>query len=216
MKTIFVIGAGNGLGNSVARKFGQNGFRVVLLARNEEHLKDYQKEFQEQQIDTDIRTVDASSTQSLTEALSELQEKYGAPDVLFYNVGVTQPDSALSDDEKTADLLMKRYMTDVAGAYHAIHEVLGEEFSQKNGTVLVTGGGLAMHPMYEFLPLSMDKAALRAMCLALHDELSKQNVHVGTVTITGTIEEDTKWDPDIIAEDFWKMYTDRAEPEIVH
>lgn len=37
-KTIFVLGAGNGCGNRVAEKFGMNGFRVVLMSRNPEHL----------------------------------------------------------------------------------------------------------------------------------------------------------------------------------
>lgn len=107
-------------------------------------------------------------------------------------------------------------MVDVAGAYHAIVQVLGEEFSQKNGTVLVTGGGLALNPMYEYLPLSMDKAALRAICIALHEELKKQNVFVGTVTVTGVIAPGEACDPALLAEDFWKLYTERKECEIVH
>ena len=111
---------------------------------------------------------------------------------------------------------MKRYRADVAGAYHAIGQVLGEEFSGKNGTILVTGGGLALNPMYEYLPLSMDKAALRAMCIALHEELKKQNVFVGTVTVTGLIAPGEACDPSLLAEDFWKLYTERKECEFVH
>ena len=43
-KTMIEIGAGKGLGNAVARKFAENGYKAVLLARNEEHLKEYQAE----------------------------------------------------------------------------------------------------------------------------------------------------------------------------
>ncbi len=73
-----------------------------------------------------------------------------------------------------------------------------------------------MYPMYEYLPLSMDKAALRAMCIALHEELKKQNVFVGTVTVTGVIAPGEACDPVLLAEDFWKLYTERKECEIVH
>lgn len=111
---------------------------------------------------------------------------------------------------------MNRYMVDVAGAYHAIQQVLGEDFSKKNGTILVTGGGLGMYPMYDFLPLSMDKAALRAMCFALYEELKKQNVFVGTVTVTGIIAPGEACDPALLAEDFWKLYAERKDCEIVH
>lgn len=212
-KTIFVLGAGNGCGNRVAEKFGQNGFRVVLMSRNAEHLAAYEKEFKDKGIEVYTKVADAADTQSVTRAFDELKTTFGIPDVLFYNVGVTTADSALK--EKDVALLVERYKIDVAGAYHAILQVLGEEFSKKNGAILVTGGGLALYPMNEYLPLSMDKAALRAMCIALHNELKKQNVYVGTLTVTDVIAPGSKCDPVILAEDFWKLYTERKDCEMV-
>jgi short-subunit dehydrogenase len=38
MKTIAIIGAGEGLGFSLAQKFGANGFQVALVARNKTKL----------------------------------------------------------------------------------------------------------------------------------------------------------------------------------
>ena len=212
-KTIFVLGAGNGCGNRVAEKFGKNDFRVVLMSRNAEHLAAYEKEFKEKGIEVYTKVADASNPHSVTKAFDELKAEFGVPDVLFYNVGITTADSALK--VKDFDLLVERYKVDVAGAYHAILQVLGKEFSEKNGAVLVTGGGLALYPMNEYLPLSMDKAALRAMCLALHAELKKQNVFVGTLTVTDVIATGSKCDPVILAEDFWKLYTERNACEIV-
>ncbi len=214
-KTIFVLGAGNGCGNRVAEKFGKNDFRVVLMARNAEHLAAYEAEFKEKGIEVYTQVADASKPHSVTKAFANLKARFGAPDVLFYNVGVTTPDTDVKG-EKDVDLLMERYMVDVAGAYHAIQQVLGEEFSQKQGAILVTGGGLAMYPMYDYLPLSMDKAALRGMCLALHEELKKQNVYLGTLTVTDTIAPGERCDPALLAEDFWKLYTERKDCEIVH
>ncbi len=214
-KTIFVLGAGNGCGNRVAEKFGKNDFRVVLMARNPEHLAAYETEFKEKGIEVYTQVADASKPHSVTKAFADLKTRFGTPDVLFYNVGVTTLDTDVKG-EKDVNLLMERYMVDVAGAYHAIQQVLGEEFSQKRGAILVTGGGLAMYPMYDYLPLSMDKAALRAMCLALHEELKKQDVYLGTLTVTGTIAPGEKCDPTLLAEDFWKLYTERKDCEIVH
>ncbi len=214
-KTIFVLGAGKGCGNRVAEKFGMNDFRVVLMARNAEHLAKYGKEFKDKGIEVYTKVTDAANFDSVTKSFNELKGKFSVPDVLFYNVGITVSD-AECDDEKNADMLMKRYQVDVAGAYHAIQQVVGEEFSSKNGAVLITGGGLALYPMDEYLPLSMDKAALRAMCIALHNKLKEQNIYVGTVTVTGVIAPGEKCDPTLLAEDFWKLYTERGECEIVH
>ena len=80
----------------------------------------------------------------------------------------------------------------------------------------MTGGGLSLYPMDEYLPLSMDKAALRAMCIALHNKLKDQGVYVGTLTVTDVIALGQKCDPKLLAEDFWKLYTERKECEIVN
>lgn len=214
-KTIVVVGAGNGCGNRVAEKFGQNDFRVVLMARSEEHLKQYAQEFKDKGIEVYTKVADVARLETVTRAFDEVKAELGVPDVLFYNVGVTIPDANLTEP-KDAELLMWRYQVDVAGAYHAIQQVLGEEFSRKNGTILVTGGGFGLYPMYEFLPLSMDKAALRAMCIALHNKLKAQNVYVGTLTVTESIVPGGKCDPALLAEDFWKMYVERGECEMMH
>lgn len=140
-KTIFVLGAGNGCGNRVAEKFGKNDFRVVLMSRNAEHLAAYEEEFKEKGIEVYTKTADASKPDSITKVFDELKTQFGVPDVLFYNVGITAADTEIKE-AKDVNLLMSRYMVDVAGAYHAIGQVLGDEFSRKNGTVLITGADL--------------------------------------------------------------------------
>lgn len=214
-KTIFVLGAGSGCGNHVAKKFGKEGFRVVLMARNPDHLAEYEQEFKDQGIDVVTRQVDASKPEEVTQVFQELRTQYGTPDVLFYNVGITTPDADITQ-EKNVGLLLERYMSDVGGAYHAIQQIADDKFSRRHGAVLVTGGGLALHPMYDYLPLSMDKAALRAMCLALYEELKKQHIYVGILTVTDVIASGEKCDPTLLAEDFWNMYTSRTECEHIH
>ena len=45
-KLFVIIGTGKGLGNAIAREFGSHDFRVVLIARNAEHLAEYKKEME--------------------------------------------------------------------------------------------------------------------------------------------------------------------------
>lgn len=104
----------------------------------------------------------------------------------------------------------------VLGAGNGCGNHVAEKFGKNDFWVDVTGGGLSLYPMYDYLPLSMDKAALRAMCLALHEELKKQNVYLGTVTVTDVIAPGEKCDPALLAEDFWKLYTERNDCEVVH
>ncbi len=212
-KTIMVVGAGKGLGNGVAEKFGNNDFRVILMSRDEEHLKEYAADFAEKGIEVYTKAADASDFGAFERSFREAVDTYGTPDVLFYNVGIT-----VADDEVTisTQTLIERYTADVVGAYNCIKLVDTEEFAAKNGAILVTGGGLALQPYAGYLPLSMDKAALRAMVQALYPVLKEKGVYIGTVQVTGTIGSNDFYAPKTIAEEFWKLYTERNSFEIVH
>jgi len=212
-KTVVVVGAGQGLGNGVAEKFGSNDFRVILMARSEAHLKEYAADFAAKGIEVYTQAADAADFDGFTQAFRKVVETYGTPDVVFYNVGIT-----IADDEvkMTTQTLVERYMVDVAGAYNCLKLADTDEFAAKKGAFLVTGGGLALQPYAGYLPLSMDKAALRAMVQALSPVLKEKGIYIGTVQVTGTIGSNDFYAPKTIAEEFWKLYTDRETSEIIH
>ena len=59
-KTIVIVGAGRGLGNAVGAQFGRNGFRVVLLARREELLREYETELGAAGLEVHTHVADAA------------------------------------------------------------------------------------------------------------------------------------------------------------
>ena len=136
MKKMIVVGAGKGLGNGVAEMFGSKDFRVILMARSEQHLKEYAADFSEKGIEAYTKAADATDFDAFEKAFREVVDMYGTPDVLFYNVGITVADEGM---KITAQTLVDRYAVDVAGAYNCIKLVDTEEFAEKKGTVQVTG-----------------------------------------------------------------------------
>jgi NAD(P)-dependent dehydrogenase (short-subunit alcohol dehydrogenase family) len=211
-KTVIIVGAGTGLGNGIAKKFGSNDFRVILMARNENSLKKYEEEFLKEGIEVYTQVADAAKTETLTSAFANVKAKFGTPDVLVYNVGITGMDEP---GTITSEKLVQHFQVDVASAYHSVQQVVSDEFGDKNGVIIFTGGGLAMYPHPAFTPLSIDKAALRAMAFLLNDELKPKGIFVGTVTIAGAIAPDTSLAPELIAEKYWEMYNERQEREVV-
>ena len=212
-KTIIVVGAGKGLGNGVAEKFGDKGFRVILMARSEEHLKEYAADFEAKGIEVYTQAADVADFAAFTKSFNDIVKTYGTPDVLFYNVGITVADDEVKMSVQT---LVDRYVVDVAGAYNCIKLVDTEEFAEKNGVILVTGGGLAMYPYAGYLPLSMDKAALRAMVQALMPVLKEKGIYLGTVQVTQTIGSSDQYAPKTIAEEFWRLYEEQKTNEIIY
>ena len=211
-KIIFVIGAGKGLGNGVAEKFAQENFQVVLISRSEKNLAEYKKHFAEKNILVETQAADVSDFEEFAKIFNELVKVHGMPDVIFYNVGITTPDK----ENLSVQDLIEHYKVDVAGAYNCIKLADTKNFSDKNGAILITGGGLAIQPYAGYLPLSMDKAALRAMVQALTPVFAKKNIFIGTVQVTGVIGSNEKFLPKNIAEEFWELYKNRDKNELIY
>ncbi|MCH5220465.1 MAG: SDR family NAD(P)-dependent oxidoreductase [Muribaculaceae bacterium] len=208
-KTAVVIGAGSGLGLGLAKKFKNEGFKVVLVARNEQSLKEMAEHLGEAVF---FKTADASDAANLKNAIDEIKNEYGTPDVVLYNVGITTPDS----DSLTAETLVEHFKADVAGAYTTATCFSDEQFVEKRGAIIFTGGGLAMYPADGFIPLSLDKAALRTLAYILHDKYKKHGIFVGIVEVCGTINGSPYFSADNIAESYWRMYLTRDKCEYAY
>ncbi len=82
-KTIVVVGAGKGMGNHIAEEFGKNDFRIVLMARKQESLDSYVKEFEGKGMEAYGIEADAADTDSLTKAFEKVRtciHRRGMPD----------------------------------------------------------------------------------------------------------------------------------------
>ena len=73
------------------------------------------------------------------------------------------------------------------------------------GTIIVTGGGFADHPIPALATVSLGKAALRSAATILGVDLAPDGVRVATLTIAGQIVAGTSFDPARIAERYWEV-----------
>lgn len=76
----------------------------------------------------------------------------------------------------------------------------------RRATFLVTGGMPEPKPGY--LSLSLGKAGIRALVAALDARYRPAGVHVGTVTVHGPIAPGSAFDPDDIAEHYWRLHSE--------
>lgn len=211
-KTIVIIGAGAGLGFSVAKKFAGESYKVILVARNRDSLDKMSDELKSIGVDVHYKVADSSEEEQYVKALEEIKSDYGTPDVIVYNVGITVPDPG----DLTTEEIIHHFKTDVVGAYTTEKCFVDEDFSQKKGSLIFTGGGLAFYPADGFIPLSIDKAALRSLAYIFNNKLKERGIFVGTVTVCGTINGDEYFSADNIAEMFWQMNEKRDKCEYVY
>ncbi|HWK23086.1 MAG TPA: SDR family NAD(P)-dependent oxidoreductase [Ureibacillus sp.] len=212
-KLIVVVGAGPGIGNHVAKKFGDNNFRVVLVSRNQESLTQYVEELKSQDIEAYSVVADAASTESVEVAFEQIKKEFGSIDVLVYNAAIVEGGRPTS---LTPESLLTHYQVDVVGALRCALQVIPNQLANKSGTILFTGGGLALHPAADYAALTLGKAGIRTLALTLAEELKPQGVFVGTVTICGGVKPGTHFAPELIAEKYWDLHQKKEEHEIVY
>ncbi len=211
-KVIVIVGAGPGIGNAVAEKFGSNGFSVALVSRRKAKLEKLVAALEEKGIDAHAFVGDAGDADSMKDAFSQIWEKWNDIDVVHYNAAKIK---AVNIANETADGLTRDFKVNVGGVMTLVGLVASDMEKRGSGTILITGGGFGIQPNPDYGSLSIGKAALRNLSASLHQAMQPKNIFVGTVTVCGYVKEDAPvHTPANIAEQFWKLYTDRKDFEI--
>lgn len=212
-KSIVVVGMGPGLSLGVARKFGLEGFRVGMVSRNPANLNAFRTSLEEEGIEALYAAADVTDEFQTEHALHNLAERLGGVDVLHYNAVAYKYRHIL---DETAAALANDFKTSVGNALTAVKAYL-PMLQEKEGAVLLTGGGTALNPYAEMGAISLGKAGIRSLAYMLHHSLKDRGVYVGTLTVNGAIAADSPThSPDALGEQFWKLYLDRKDPEVIY
>lgn len=203
-QSCIIVGVGPGIGAALARRFGQEGYAVGILARRKLELTTISTTLGSAGIKVLPVVADAADPSALQAGISQVSAAYGPPDVLIYNaVAVTPKTASQLDPEK----LVSDFRTGVVGALVATQAVLPAMRTAGRGTLLYTGGGFAFEPLPTLASLGIEKAALRNLVFSLAKELTPEGIHAATVTIGGMVKPGTALAPDLIAEAFWKLHS---------
>jgi NAD(P)-dependent dehydrogenase (short-subunit alcohol dehydrogenase family) len=197
-RSAIVIGAGPGIGASVARRFSRSGFAVGLIARSRPT------------IDATLAdlpggpavglTADVTDEPALRAALDDLVAQIGVPAMLVYNAALVRRDAV---GELTAQQLLDTYAVNVVGAITAIAWLAPRMAENGGGTVVLTAG--LAEPIPEATSLSLGKAGVRALAELLAKTYGPSGIHVAAVTVAGAVAPGTAFDPDEIAERYWQL-----------
>jgi short-subunit dehydrogenase len=211
---LLLVGAGPGLGSAVARRFAAGGYRVTLAARSADRLGELARSLDDTGAEINTAEADASNPEDLRARIAELYRDEGAPGVVIYNAvlgapGVVIYNAVLGAPDRlltsTAAHLQEAYAVDVIGAIVVAQEAAPAMKAAGSGTIIVTGGGFADHPIPALATVSLGKAALRSAATMLSADLGPDGIRVATLTIAGQIAEGTAFDPARIAERYWQI-----------
>lgn len=207
-KICVIVGVGPGMGMALARRFAREDFKVILLARKSEALEKYENILTGEGYQVASYPADVTNFELLKSIFERIEEKHGNPHVLVYNASLFRQASPM---ELHPEDLINDFRVNVAGALVAAKKVAPFMKYQKAGTIIFTGGSQAVDPYFEFSSLAVGKAGIRNLTFSLAAELKPFGIHVATVTIMGNIQRGTHFDPDLIAEEYWKLHIQSVE-----
>ncbi|MGJ4945827.1 SDR family oxidoreductase [Bradyrhizobium sp. HKCCYLS1011] len=167
-RTIIITGASAGVGRAIAKRFGQAGDRIGLIARDEDALKDVQRELQGCFAHAEYEAVDVADADALFAAAERLEYRLGPVDIwindametVFSLVADIRPDEFRRVTEVT-------YLGFVYGTMAALRSMR----PRGQGRIIQIGSALA----YRGIPLQAAycgaKHAIRGFTNSLRTEL---------------------------------------------
>ncbi len=204
MKTFISIASGPGTSLATAERFAREGFAIVLTSRNAANVTALAAGLTAKGYVAEGRTVDAGDPLAVAAVIADVAEERGSVDVVHYNGASLR----LADlDAQPLDAIVADLAVNVGGAVAAIKAAVPGMAERGSGTILLSGGGLAIAPSADLLTLSIGKAGLRALALAVGPDLREKGIRLGILHVGVYITEE---DTGPIAEEFWKMHAGTA------
>ncbi|MGH9511386.1 MAG: SDR family NAD(P)-dependent oxidoreductase [Terriglobales bacterium] len=167
-----VTGGGQGIGEGIAKRLHSAGAQVAILDLNEDLAKSVAVS-----IDGVGVKCDVSSSQSVRQAVSAVEERLGDISILVNNAGVSGKAAYLWElDEKEIDSV---YAVNLRGVYLMCHAIVGKMLQKRYGRIL----NVASIAGKEGNPRLLAYSATKAGVICLSKSLAKEVAGRGDITV---------------------------------
>ena len=182
--SVIIIGAGPGLGSSLARKFAKEGHHVfaVRRERHSEELNSLCDEIKESGGSAKAIPSDAREEEQVISLFSEVA-KSGPIDCVVFNIGANV---FFSIEETTSRVFRKIWEMGTFAGFLVGREAA--KHMKDKGTIIFTGATASMRGGSGFAAFSSAKFGLRAVAQSLARELGPKGIHVAHTIIDGAID----------------------------
>jgi short-subunit dehydrogenase len=178
-KLVFITGASSGIGQALAWRYHQAGWRLALAARRSAEIENWAHA---QGLAGDRYAVygaDVADTDSIVAAGRACLARQGVPDAVIANAGISiGVDSAVRED---IDVIARTFATNNVGMAATFHPFIAAMAQRGSGALvgIASAGGIRGLPGHGAYCAS--KAAVISYCESLRGELRSSGVKVITI-----------------------------------
>jgi NAD(P)-dependent dehydrogenase (short-subunit alcohol dehydrogenase family) len=179
-KVILVTGASSGIGREVAKKIGEAGGTVVLVARTREKLEELRDEVEEAGGVAHVHAADLSDMDDIDRVADEIVQQHGAVDILVNNAGRSIRRSVEASYDRFHDF-ERTMQLNYFGAVKLILKLLPHMREQKSGHIINVSSIGVQTNTPRFSAYVASKSALDAFSRCMAPEVVGDGVSVTTV-----------------------------------
>jgi NAD(P)-dependent dehydrogenase (short-subunit alcohol dehydrogenase family) len=186
-KSCLIIGAGDGLGASLARAFAAEGL-IVCATRRPRHLEALGRlivEIEDAGGTGRAYGVDARNEDDMTALFEAIEREVGPLEVVVFNIGANV---FFPITETTSRVYSKVWEMAAFAGYLAGREAAKVMTPRGRGTILFTGATASWRGAPGFSAFAGAKHSLRALAQSMARELGPKGVHVAHIVVDGAID----------------------------
>ncbi len=221
MDTALVIGVGaeQGVGAALCRRFAREGLHVVAAGRTEEKLARVVDAVRAAGGEASLAVGDATTATGIEGFFDVAEGSGGVPKLVVYNAG----NNRFSPLVEMSDAFFEEvWRIGCFGGFLTGREAARRMLPAGGGTLIFTGATASLRARPPFTAFASAKAGLRAVAHGMAREFGAQGLHVGHVVIDGVIDgeqvnsrlpqikehlgEQGMLQPDDIADAYWLLH----------
>lgn len=180
-KLCLVTGVGPGTGTALVKRFADAGYRVAMLARNEDRLAELAKNVD----NTHSFPCDVSDEDALKDCVSKVQSDLSAPEIVIHNAVGGAFGSFLDVDPK---ILERNFKINTMALLHLAQLTAPAMIEAGHGVILGTGNTSAYRGKGNFAAFAPTKAAQRILLESIARHAGPKGIHAAYVAIDAVID----------------------------
>ena len=173
-KIVFITGGTSGYGKAMAKRFAQEGARVIIAARKQEELDAVSRE-----IGCDALRMDVTDFAAWHSARAYVEEKYGRLDVLINNAGGGVAIKPVAEQTKVE--IDRAILLNLNSVIYAANTFAPLFMAQRAGTILNMSSVCARQCWPEWSVYAAAKAGVLNFSKGLYTELQPYGVRVSCI-----------------------------------
>lgn len=174
-KVVLITGGASGLGAAAAKRFNEEGAKVVIADIKEEEGRKLADELGEASF---IRT-NVTNVEDVKASIKFTVDKYGSLDVLFNNAGIDGDQKPTA--ESTLDNWKKVIDIDLNGAFYFLKYALEQMKKQESGVIINSSSTAGLVGFENIAPYTAAKGALVQLTKSTAMEYAKYGIRVNAI-----------------------------------